>query len=664
MLLVIRCFLVFIITTAAQCPKLIQQPNKTPCIHDDVQPMAVPSSKVQYGRDRTKRNAADESPYQPIRIHTVFHQLDEELTAVQEKRLERVVGRAVAIIQLFLSVIPVSGPLLLSRKDDACRAIWIVGPNMGKCESVGDAYSGEYCLEEFKIPDDHLTGLWIWDNVNEAPSQEVYSDGAGIPNSDFVLYVRAKHTTSCNSGQDVIAYAAYCNLDQYDRPIAGYSNFCPLHLSDDIYDEDTFILTAAHEIFHALGFSSMLYDKFKECTYDSNGLACVNRPDLHVTDTEGQIRLATPAVVNKTNTHFGCFDADFGGPLENNQFSMDSYSSHWEARFMFGSLMTSTIGLPHLTFIDPITLAVFEDTGWYQVNYDNAQSFPWGMNQGCQFGVAAHCDEDENFFCIGSSIGCHYLHKDKGVCSTNDYLDECRIYKAESEYTCFNPDNAVNDYSTYGEIYDSDSRCFLASLSDTRTDVATAGRCYRARCNDTNTLEVKVGDAPWQMCPSGSTINIPDYYGELQCPISDILCRAEIDLLVFPSTSPLPEQSTVGHYDDNYDIAVEMVIIMEYTLISNEQQLEKFKEAVSMAITNALHISESRIVILEVNEGSVVVILEILAGDSGEVTSSQILIQLKELVDNELLLIEFQHINLHSYINKATGRPNSNDKAE
>jgi len=33
---------------------------------------------------------------------------------------------------------------------------------------------------------------------------------------------------------------------------------------------------------------------------------------------------------------------------------------------------------PHLMLIDNITLAVFEDSGWYRVNYAYADNFIWG----------------------------------------------------------------------------------------------------------------------------------------------------------------------------------------------------------------------------------------------------------------------------------------------
>ncbi|PIO64155.1 hypothetical protein TELCIR_14227 [Teladorsagia circumcincta] len=32
-----------------------------------------------------------------------------------------------------------------------------------------------------------------------------------------------------------------------------------------------------------------------------------------------------------------------------------------------------------------LTLALFEDSGWYRVNYDKAEEMPWGRNLGCGF---------------------------------------------------------------------------------------------------------------------------------------------------------------------------------------------------------------------------------------------------------------------------------------
>jgi len=37
--------------------------------------------------------------------------------------------------------------------------------------------------------------------------------------------------------------------------------------------------------------------------------------------------------------------------------------------------------------------------------------------------------------------GCHYLHLDKGVCRSDEFLDSCKIYKAEKGGECWDPEN-------------------------------------------------------------------------------------------------------------------------------------------------------------------------------------------------------------------------------
>lgn len=56
-------------------------------------------------------------------------------------------------------------------------------------------------------------------------------------------------------------------------------------------------------------------------------------------------------------------------------------SSHWEARLLQGSLMTATFDGAQRTRLDPITLAAFEDSGWYQVNHSAAEELLWGQGE-------------------------------------------------------------------------------------------------------------------------------------------------------------------------------------------------------------------------------------------------------------------------------------------
>lgn len=56
----------------------------------------------------------------------------------------------------------------------------------------------------------------------------------------------------------------------------------------------------------------------------------------------------------------------------------DGLSSHWEARVLQGSIMAALLVEPSLIRIDHITLAALQDTGWYSVNFSQAQSLVWG----------------------------------------------------------------------------------------------------------------------------------------------------------------------------------------------------------------------------------------------------------------------------------------------
>lgn len=48
---------------------------------------------------------------------------------------------------------------------------------------------------------------------------------------------------------------------------------------------------------------------------------------------------------------------------------------------MQGSILTASINPPHLTFLDPITLAAFQDMGWYEVNSSISYKLAWGKGE-------------------------------------------------------------------------------------------------------------------------------------------------------------------------------------------------------------------------------------------------------------------------------------------
>ena len=92
-----------------------------------------------------------------------------------------------------------------------------------------------------------------------------------------------------------------------------------------------------------------------------------------------------------------------GVKLEN-QGGTGSVGAHWESRVMLGDYMVSTDYRERA--ISEITLALFEDSGWYKANYYTGGLFRYGKNSGCDF-IEKKCiiDEKSTFdeFCTETS---------------------------------------------------------------------------------------------------------------------------------------------------------------------------------------------------------------------------------------------------------------------
>ena len=69
--------------------------------------------------------------------------------------------------------------------------------------------------------------------------------------------------------------------------------------------------------------------------------------------------------------------------------------------------------------ISKFTLALLQDSGWYQVFYDTVDTFMWGMNQGCDFTEAscAHWTEKNGGCKTKSKPGCSFDYTAKAECT-------------------------------------------------------------------------------------------------------------------------------------------------------------------------------------------------------------------------------------------------------
>ncbi|KAI0207674.1 Leishmanolysin-like peptidase [Lamellibrachia satsuma] len=232
--------------------------------------------------------------------------------------------------------------------------------------------------------------------------------GLGVENADFILFVSTTHEERCVVGS-AVAYAAYCQLEgALDRPVAGYVNLCPNDISTEPHNLHQMHATLKHEILHALGFSSGLYAFFRDPQGEplTKRSPSTGKPDFNyetelyqwsekvvreVTRPSWRVRganitrtfslLVTPRVVEEVRKHFACPTLE-GAELEN-QGTLGTALTHWEKRVFENEAMTGSF--TQHPVISRVTLALMEDTGWYQANYDFAEELTWGRGLGCDF---------------------------------------------------------------------------------------------------------------------------------------------------------------------------------------------------------------------------------------------------------------------------------------
>ena len=200
-----------------------------------------------------------------------------------------------------------------------------------------------------------------------------------------------------------------------------------------------------HEIAHILGMSgsTMAYwrDPLKggaprtSRPLTMSEITCVNGTTINTTiPSQSTVRdgvtnsgvrffeVVTPTVRNVVANQFDCEDAT-GARLDNFEH-FDCIGSHWSSRYFGVETMVSR-NMPWEQSITALTLALFEDTGWYKANFTaslGSLSPPgFGYGAGCDF-LMNDCIMDDNVpesaegtFCktltTESPIRCDFSHR-------------------------------------------------------------------------------------------------------------------------------------------------------------------------------------------------------------------------------------------------------------
>ena len=433
-----------------------------------------------------------------------------------------------------------------------------------------------------------------------------------IPDADFVLYVTARPTD-----EGVIAWATTLIRNSLGRPIAGMANFNPRYLQqpkcsdmtnciDDSdcptpsttgYCDGNFkrvLGVAVHEIVHALGFSSSSWDRFVE--YPRNKL-------IETDATTGVNKIISPNVVAKVRDQFGC-SQNTGAEIENYGGS-GTAGSHWEKRIIANEFMNPQ-AVENPVIFSAITLALFEDTGWYKPDYSQASHLPWGFKQGCSF-ITEKCNIgwNSNYFCTGG-FGCSsFDFRGKGYCdivtynsnldsqyqyfSGNEklggsqvYMDYCPMYRQYSNTPCNqgihrNPRlQAFN--GEHKDMLNENGYCFSGTYQNNAQESETPIQsCHDVQCAaDLKSYTVRFYDYNKNngnggfftvTCPTnGGVVSMPaneGFSGSIQCYPANIICVTPTDCpkwnfnenRAWQRSDPDPGITCSGHGSCNSDLS-------------------------------------------------------------------------------------------------------------
>ncbi|XP_053486104.1 ciliated left-right organizer metallopeptidase [Ictalurus furcatus] len=468
-----------------------------------------PQRSKRMARDRIK---VTDNP-QPIRIKTWTPRESPILSQWEMERLEAAVRDAISTVSKLLSVWRASKKLLLNRDiNKYCRFIWrnSSSANFNKCGKASDNYQTESCLG-VTIPDDHLSGCVVYPHPEQPDLKVIKPDGAGLADTDVLLYVKAESTDKCRADSSVLAYSAHCQSDSEGRPLAGVMVICREPLSIEGFSHEHMVQTVIHELLHVLGFSKELFSKWTDRSLSSQmGMDSSSHGQVIYTDESGQMRLYTPNVNKALHTHLNTTH-NLGAPLENQDADSHGFSSHWEARVLQGSIMTAMLAEPALVRIDVITLSALQDTGWYSVNLSQAQNLLWGETD-----MVALCVLEEAGPTLpGCSqispcgFGCHYLHLHKAVCQSDEYLEGCRIYKPLANgVSLLHLFVFVTIFKALFTFTLDSCSSFSPTEDHFSFNASVSGRCYRHRCIGKNRYQIQVMGSDWLDCPPGRSIKV------------------------------------------------------------------------------------------------------------------------------------------------------------
>jgi len=361
-------------------------------------------------------------------------------------------------------------------------------------------------------------------------------------------------------------YAGACVRDQYNRPIAGTVTFCPNGLDKLSTDWSSSVATIVHELMHALGFTKDSFDKFVDSKGNVRPQSKVRQSFLERGHTV--YKIVSPNVLSEVRKHFSCQSLN-GAELEDD-LGAGTALSHWEKR-IFGREIMVGVTNGYAEVVSRVTLAFFEDSGWYVPDYSKAGELDYGKGEDCAFATGyclkqttgdpinnyedSFCAENGKVGCtqdLGAVASCSILQYSSSLPSYDRYFSNSRWGGTQVADFCpmwspssWNGDNfkrICSDSAGFpgsnfhsqgvilGETYDDHARCIESQVIKNGYVAPTEfkGSCLGISCTKSQ-IRIKIGGSIVATCSTTEegvtkTIKSTGYSGNVKCPNFSMVC--------------------------------------------------------------------------------------------------------------------------------------------
>jgi len=185
--------------------------------------------------------------------------------------------------------------------------------------------------------------------------------------------------------------------------------------------------------------------------------------------------------------------------------------------------------------LSEFTLAVLEDSGWYVVNYSQADNITWGKNQGCDFFYNKCNGTNFREFCtVKEEKGCSFDKGGRARCIEDKLADHCKYMLPYNNQFCKEEKNEFPNDFLIANSFGPNSICVESNMKFPNIVILETPfpkhRCNKFECRGENKtdLYLTLFEEDIKCSTKEEKIETFEHYkGYVICPDPAEMCPAE-----------------------------------------------------------------------------------------------------------------------------------------